>query len=251
MQRAGVQAHGELLVRARPFHVDGGEWGKSEDKRIRAILGGVMSGFLAALVADVRATVGFGIGIEEFAVEAGIGDAEAVAFANDRGGVEDDHDEVVRVFAAADESKDAVVRVVGVDPFETVPIEIDLMQSGFGRVEMVQVTEEKLNAAMRGELKDVPFEAMGFGPFRALGELLAHEEKLFAGVRVLIGVEKPEIGELLPGIAGHFVEKGILAVHYFVVREGQQEVFGEGVEQRERELVVFEFAMNGVVGKIV
>ncbi len=63
----------------------------------------------------------------------------------------------------------------------------------------------------------MPIQAAGFAPFFALGEFLAHEEEFFAGVRVLIGVEETQISELLPKIAGHFVEQGIFAVYDFVV----------------------------------
>ena len=67
---------------------------------------------------------------------------------------------------------------------------------------------------------------------------------------VLIGVEEAEIGELLPQVAGHFVEERIFAVDDFVVGERKKEIFSEGVKKRESELVVFIFAVDGVVGKI-
>src|SRR2546421_11176339 len=65
----------------------------------------------------------------------------------------------------------------------------------------------------------------------------------------LIGVEQTQIGELLPHITGHFVQKGVFPVDNFVVGEGKEEVLGEGVEQGKSELVVLIFAMNGSVGK--
>ena len=68
----------------------------------------------------------------------------------------------------------------------------------------------------------MPVEAASFAPFVALGEFLAHEEEFLAGVGVLIGVEETEIGELLPGVAGHFVEKRVFAVDDFVVGERQE-----------------------------
>ena len=52
------------------------------------------------------------------------------------------------LFAAADEGENAVVGVVGVNPFETVPVEFDLMEGGLGGVEMIEIGDELLDAAM-------------------------------------------------------------------------------------------------------
>jgi len=99
-------------------------------------------------------------------------------------------------------------------------------------------------------LEQVPIEAAGFTPFMALGEFLAHEQKFFARVGILVGVKQAEIGELLPQVAGHFVEERILSVDDFVVREGKKEIFGEGVEEREGQFVMFVLAMDGIVREI-
>ena len=158
-------------------------------------------------------------------------DAQAVTFADDRGGVEDGEKEIFGILAAAEEREHAVVGIVGVNPFETVPVEIDLMEGGFGGVKMVEIGDEPLDAAVGIPLEQVPIEAAGFGPFVTLGEFLAHEEEFLSGVGVLIGVEEAQIGELLPQVAGHFVEERIFSVHDFVVGEGEEEIFGEGVEE--------------------
>src|SRR5258708_39743036 len=96
----------------------------------------------------------------------------------------------------------------------------------------------------------VEIEGASFAPLLELSDFLAHEEELFAGVSVLVGVQQAEIGELLPHVAGHFVEKRALSVNDFVVREGKKEILGEGVEQRGGEVVVLVLAMDGVVGKV-
>src|SRR6266446_2817874 len=103
---------------------------------------------------------------------------------------------------------------------------------------------------MRVVLKQVPVKAAGFAPFVTLGEFLAHEEKFLARVGALIRVKQTEVGELLPHIAWHFVEKRVFAVDDFVVGEGEQEILGGGVKKRKGEFVVLIFAMNGIVGKI-
>src|SRR5207302_4279835 len=167
-----------------------------------------------------------------------------------RRGVDDGNDEVFSVFAAADEGKNTVVGVVSVNPFENVPVKLDLMEGGLGGVKAVEIADEALDAAMGIVLEEMPVDAAGFGPFATLGEFLPHEEKFLARVGALIGVEQTEVGELLPHIAGHFVEERIFAVDDFVVGEGKQEIFSESVKKRKSELVVLVLAMNGIVRKV-
>ena len=45
----------------------------------------------------------------------------------------------------------------------------------------------------------------------------AHEQQFFAGMGVLIGKEKAEIGELLPHVAGHFVKQRVFTMDDFGV----------------------------------
>jgi hypothetical protein len=60
-------------------------------------------------------------------------------------------------------------------------------------------------------------------------------------------VQRAQVGEFLPVVAGHLADQRALAVHHFVVRERQHEVLGEGVEQAEGQLVVVVAAMDRVV----
>jgi hypothetical protein len=191
-----------------------------------------------------------GVGVHNFAVEAGIWYSEAIAATDDGCGIDDRDEQVFGIFPATDEGENAVVGVVGVNPFETVPVELDLMEGGLSGVKMIEVVDEALDAAMGFVLEEVPVEAAGFAPFAALGEFLAHEEEFLAGVGVLISVEQTEIGELLPHVPGHFVEERVLSVNDFVVREGKKEILREGVKEGEGKLVVFVFAMDGIVRKI-
>src|SRR5437879_2778316 len=216
-----------------------------------APLGGMIGRLLAAHVADVGAAVMGGVRVHDFAIEARLRNAETVAFADDRRGVDDGNDEVFSVFAAADEGKNTVVGVVGVNPFETVPVKLDLMEGGFGGIEMIEIADEALDAAMGLVLEEMPVKTAGFAPFATLGEFLAHKEKFLARVGALIGVEQSEIGELLPHVAGHLVKKRVFAVDDFVVGEGEKEIFGESIKERKGEFVVLVLAMNGIVRKIL
>jgi hypothetical protein len=139
-----------------PFEEDGREWGKGEDEGVGATLGGLVGGVLAALIADIGAAVVGGVGVEDFFVVARVWDAEAVAAANDGGGVDDGDDKVFGFSATADEGKNAVVGVVGVNPLESLPFEFDLMESGLGGVKMIEIGDELLDAAMGIVLEKVP-----------------------------------------------------------------------------------------------
>ena len=187
------------------------------------------------------------VGVHDFTVETRMGDTQAIAFTDYGGSVEDGENEVFGIFAAAEKRENAVVGIVGVDPFETVPVEIDLMEGGFNGVKMVEIRDEPLDAAVGVVLEEVPVKAAGFGPLVALGEFLTHKEEFLSWVSVLIGVEEAKIGELLPQVAGHFVEQRVFAMNDFIVGEGEEEIFGEGVEEREGEFIVLVFAMDGVV----
>src|SRR5215204_3261432 len=60
-----------------------------------------------------------------------------------------------------------------------------------------------------------------------------------------------KVGELLPIVTGHLVYQGALAVYYLVVREGQDEVLVEGVDEGERDLVVVVLAVDGILGHVL
>jgi hypothetical protein len=214
-----------------PFEEENGERGKGEAKRIRTPLARVVSGALAADVAHVGSAIVPGVGVENFFVETGAGDADDVAFANDGSGIEDDDHQVVGTLAAAKEGKNAVFTVVAVNPLEALPLKIDFVKGGFGGEEMVEIGNEFLNAAMGIPLEQMPVEAASLAPFVSLAKFLAHEEQLLAGVRILIGEQQPEIGELLPEIARHFMEERIFPVDDFIVRERQHEIFAERVNE--------------------
>jgi len=66
---------------------------------MRTALGGDIGGLLAAHVADIRTAVVGGVGVHDFTVQAGVRDAEAVATADDRRGVDDGEDEIFGVFS--------------------------------------------------------------------------------------------------------------------------------------------------------
>ena len=75
-------------------------------------------------------------------------------------------------------------------------------------------------------------------PLVPLSELVAHEQQLLARLREHLCREQSQIGELLPVVAGHFVDERSLAVDDLVVRERQHEVLVERIDHAKRQLVV-------------
>ena len=88
-------------------------------------------------------------------------------------------------------------------------------------------------------------------PFPPLPELIAHEQHFLTRMAVHIAVERAEIGELLPEVAGHFSEERAFPMDDFVMRENEDEVFGKGVEQAERHLVLMELPMHRLMSEVV
>jgi hypothetical protein len=63
----------------------------------------------------------------------------------------------------------------------------------------------------------------------------------------MVGIQRAQVGVLLPLVAGHLVQHRLLAVHHFVVRERQHEVLGEGIQHAEGQLAVVILAVHRVV----
>jgi hypothetical protein len=87
-------------------------------------------------------------------------------------------------------------------------------------------------------LEEMPVEAAVEVPLPPLPELVPHEEQFLAGVAPHVAVEETEVGELLPGIPGHLVGERSFSVDNLVVREGEDKVLVEGVDQAEGQLVM-------------
>ena len=97
---------------------------------------------------------------------------------------------------------------------------------------------------MGGELQQRPVELVGFVPFVPLAKFAAHEQQFFTGMRILPGIEQPQIGKALPGIARHLVEHASFHVHDFVVRQRQYEVLSPRIHLAKGQLVVLKLAVD-------
>ncbi len=182
-------------------------------------------------------------------------DAEPVLVPDDRGEVGDGQQGgAVRVIA--EEGEDVVLARLAVDPGEPLRIGVALPEGGGGRVRVVEVADEVAYASVVGfggvrGVEEPPVGAVALGPLRALGELLAHEEQLLAGVSPHETQVGAVVGALLPPVARHLPGEGALAVDDLVVGDRQDVVLAVRVDHRERHLVVVVLAVHRLLRHVL
>ena len=124
-------------------------------------------------------------------------------------------------------------------------------ERGVRQVVPVDGTEEILHPAVGIVFEQIPVELTGKIPLVPLAQLRAHEGELLARVREHIDHEAAHARELPPLVARHLAAQTALHVHHLVVRDGQHEVFGKGVHQREGEVLMMELAEPRVELEVV
>ncbi len=112
------------------------------------------------------------------------------------------------------------------------------MQRWFRGVRAVEIPDEAADPGVERAVEHVPVEARVVVPLASLAELGAHEHQLLARVRVHEPVQHAQGGRLLPVVSRQLSEHRALAVHDLVVRERQDEVLRERVDQREGQVPV-------------
>ena len=120
------------------------------------------------------------------------------------------------------------------------------MQCGERAVEVVEVADQRLHAGMPWLPEQVPVQGAVVIPFAFLAELAAHEQQLLAGMCEHEAVIGAQVGEALPVVAGHPAQDRTFAVDDLVMRQRQDEIFGEGVVEAEQHVAVVEFAMDRI-----
>ncbi len=203
-------------------------------------------------VAHIAAAVVGAVGVDGLRVVAGPRHADAVALPRHRGEARHAEDQARRITGEAAKGDHALIGIRAVHPAKGRGIAVQLVQRALGAVDAVEIGDEPPDAFVVGTaLEEVPVEAPVVTPLRGLRDLPAHEEELAARIRPHEPEEQPEIGELLPGVAGHLAEQRALAVDHLVVRERQHEVLRPRVEHPERQLVLVEAPVDRVVAEIV
>lgn len=214
-----------------------------------AALPGDGFGPVSAIVAHIGAAISLRVGVENFLVESFSRESQSVAAAHNGGRI-DHKKNGVAVAGFAHKRPDRVVRVVKINPLESIVGVILIEEGGLGFVEPVEVLDEAAEAVVERALGEVPVQRTGVIPLGPLAELAALKEELFAGMRPHPGIEHAEVGKFLPGIARHFVEKRALAVDDFIVTENKDEMLVEGIEHREGDVTLMVASVDGFAGNV-
>ena len=117
-------------------------------------------------------------------------------------------------------------------------------------IEAIQVAGQTLQPAMSRITQQAPVKLAAFRPFALLTKLAPHEHQLLARCEGLPGQQQAQVGEALPGIAGHFADQRTFAMHDFIMRERQHVVFAVGINLAEGEFVVMPAPIDWVTMKI-
>jgi hypothetical protein len=84
-----------------------------------------------------------------------------------------------------------------------------------------------------------------------LPELSAHEQHFLRGMSVHEAIERAEIRKALPLVTGHFVEQGPFSMRHFIMRQHQDIIFIEGVEEPDRNLILMKEPMDRLVAEVI
>ena len=139
---------------------------------------------------------------------------------------------------------------MAVNPLEPLAGAVSLIKGRLRPVEMVEIAHQTLGSLLQGKVEQVPIQALVVIPLVPLAEFTAHEQQLLAGHRPHEGEVTAQVGELLPAIPRHLAEQGAFAVHHFVVRDGQNEIFRKRVKEAEGQKIMMIAAMNGVLAHV-
>ena len=104
---------------------------------------------------------------------------------------------------------------------------------------------------MQRILQDLPGNAARRIPLVVIANVATHEQQFLARMRIHEGEERAHIGELLPIVARHFRDQRPFAINHLVMRDRQDEVFAEGIDQAKCDLVLVVFAIKRIHAEIV
>ncbi len=166
-----------------------------------------------------------------------------------RGKVHNNHN-LLAVLVPADVGNHVPVAVAGVNPLVAVPAVFNLPEGGVFFVEAVQLPDIVLHLAVGVVIQQEPVQLLLFVPFNELGKLASHKEELFPRTAHHIPQKGPGPGKFLLVFPRHPADEGAFSMDHFVVGDGQDVVFREGVHHAEGELIVVVAAEIWIGGKI-
>ncbi len=120
--------------------------GRLEQQGVRPALTGALFGNGPAAVAHPGASVDLPVAVQDFGPQAAVGDPHPVGPPRHGCEVEDRNDRLFRRPALSQETDDAAVGILKIDPLEPLCLTILLVQGRFRGVEAVQVLNPPLNA---------------------------------------------------------------------------------------------------------
>src|SRR5207249_9851943 len=103
------------------------------------------------------------------------------------------------------------------------------MQGQFFDIDRVEIFDPELELFMRLFLCQMPVETLLKVPFVPLSEFPAHEVQRLAKMLVHRSIEQSVVGEFFSCLSRHLVEQRPFSIHYFIVRQWKDELFGESV----------------------
>src|SRR5205823_14391248 len=133
-----------------------------------------------------------------------------------------------------------------VDPGKPLALTIELIEGRRRAIEPIEVAHQALHSGMETVVEALPVEPDIVVPLALLAELAAHEQELLAGMRPHEGEIGPQIGKALPAVARHSADQRALAVDDLVMRDRQDEIFVESVEEAKGQIVVMVFAVDRI-----
>ena len=214
---------------------------------MNALLKAVHFAFFAAhgFVVEACAAVFFLIACENFFIRACCGHAQRIVYTLDRVEIAH-HQHRFALFVLSQESHHALGTVIRNDPLEALPGEVFFPELRMLQIEVVEIAHISLRLLVGIIVQQQPIQLLFFVPLDKLCKLTAHKQQLFAGMCHHIAKKGAQVCKLIGILAGHFVYKASLAMHYFIVADGQHKVFAEGVEEAECHLVVVAYAEQRV-----
>src|ERR1700730_2404237 len=111
---------------------------------------------------------------------------------------------------------------------------------------MVELLQEPAQTVVTRQSDQFPIKAAVVIPLAPLPKLTAHKKQLLARMTIHPCVKHPEIRELLPFIARHFVDERTFAVHDLIVAQDENEMLLKRIDQRESDVVVMEPAEDRI-----
>ena len=136
------------------------------------------------------------------------------------------------------ERVDHLLIVVSVDPLKTVEVCIVVPESRMFLINVIDGFDVLLILRMIVIAEHEPFKFLILTPLDELRELVTHEVQLLPRMSHLEQVEKPDSGELTPGVARHTPYERELAVDDLIMRKRQNIVLAVRVCNSKRQLVV-------------